>query len=377
MVLANGCMCCSAGGPGDELERCLAKLVDLLRDGRFDYVVIETSGMADPGPLVATLFSSRMARSRYTLDAVVTVVDAKNILWHLGAEQCAAAAAAAPEAPSTWWPLASRPRTVEAQQQLAAADIILLNKCDLVSPRHLAGVRAVLRKLNACADIKPTTHSDIPCEEILGVSAFDLDTVAHVGLPTPQPAGVTADEGGHSHSRPHTHAHDHTDTITSATLFTPHPHATLSVPAVMKWLQHLLRERWASLYRVKGILPVRHPDTGAAVAFVVQGVHAELYGEYVEVGAEGTAEGGSAPPQGGQVGEWLPDTHPPGTDPDTAGVHRHDAGRGRIPCLVLIGRDLDASTVAQLQAGLEACLEVPVEEGGDAGAEAGGLHKRR
>ncbi|CAE7939123.1 Cbwd1, partial [Symbiodinium sp. KB8] len=243
MVLANGCMCCSAGGPGDELERCLAKLVDLLRDGRFDYVVIETSGMADPGPLVATLFSSRMARSRYTLDAVVTVVDAKNILWHLGAEQCAAAAAAAPEAPSTWWPLASRPRTVEAQQQLAAADIILLNKCDLVSPRHLAGVRAVLRKLNACADIKPTTHSDIPCEEILGVSAFDLDTVAHVGLPTPQPAGATADEGGHSHSRPHTHAHDHTDTITSATLFTPHPHATLSVPAVMKWLQHLLRER--------------------------------------------------------------------------------------------------------------------------------------
>jgi G3E family GTPase len=102
-------MCCSSGGEGDELERVLNKMLDIMDDESYDYLIIETSGLVDPTPILQTFFTQEMRGGRYELDAVITLVDAKNIGRHLKGGR---------------WGV----HTPEAERQISLADVVVINK---------------------------------------------------------------------------------------------------------------------------------------------------------------------------------------------------------------------------------------------------------
>jgi G3E family GTPase len=139
----NGCICCTVRG---DLIRILGRL--MRRRDRFDHILIETTGMADPGPVAQTFFLDDEMKERLRLDAIVTVVDAGHVLQHLDSDEC--------------------------QAQIAFADVILLNKCDLVDAAGLAGVRERIAGLNRLAVVHQTTNTELPIDRLLGIRAFDL-----------------------------------------------------------------------------------------------------------------------------------------------------------------------------------------------------------
>jgi len=141
----NGCICCTVRG---DLLRILGQL--LKRRDRFDYVMIETTGMADPGPVAQTFFLDDDLKSQFVLDAIVTLIDAKHIEQHLEEMK-------------------------EPGEQAAFADVILLNKTDLVAPADLERIERRLRAINRSAKIFRTQNADVPIEKVLNVGAFDLD----------------------------------------------------------------------------------------------------------------------------------------------------------------------------------------------------------
>lgn len=141
----NGCICCTVRG---DLLRILGQL--LKRRDRFDYVMIETTGMADPGPVAQTFFLDDDFKSQFVLDAIVTVIDARHVEQHL--EQMK-----------------------EPKEQAAFADVILLNKTDLVDPADLERIERRLRAINGTAQIFRTRHCDVPIDKVLDVGAFDLE----------------------------------------------------------------------------------------------------------------------------------------------------------------------------------------------------------
>jgi len=140
----NGCICCTVRG---DLIRILGRLMQ--RKHRFEHILIETTGLADPGPVAQTFFMDEEIRTRLRLDAIVTVVDAAHVLAHLD-------------------------DSAECQAQLALADVILLNKQDLVDAGALAALHERLTGLNAGASIHATERCDIPLSRVLDVGAFDL-----------------------------------------------------------------------------------------------------------------------------------------------------------------------------------------------------------
>ncbi len=141
----NGCICCTVRG---DLIRILGQL--LKRRDRFDYILVETTGLADPGPVAQTFFSDEEIKESFRLDGIVTVVDARHILLHLD------------DAP-------------EAKGQIAFADRILLNKTDLVTPVELEELEEQIRGINAVAQIFRTTQADLDADKVLHLHAFDLD----------------------------------------------------------------------------------------------------------------------------------------------------------------------------------------------------------
>ena len=161
LVLKNGCMCCSGESPGGELERVLDKLLEMLRVEQgalaFDYVLIETSGLADVAPIIQVLWRHEMERSPYYLDGVVAVVDCAHILRHLR--------------PSTAFGFARR--RVEAERQLSYADRVVLNKLDLLADAAaLAAVEAAVRELNPTAGMLRATHAAVDVDALLDQQAF-------------------------------------------------------------------------------------------------------------------------------------------------------------------------------------------------------------
>lgn len=146
----NGCICCTVRG---DLIRILSSLMK--RKNRFDYVMIETTGLADPAPVAQTFFMDNEMRELLQLDAVVTVVDAKHIALHLGSSP-------------------------EAQEQVAFADVILLNKSDLVEEADLDALEARIRKVNAAAKVYRTVNAETEMDAILGVGGFDLDRALEI-----------------------------------------------------------------------------------------------------------------------------------------------------------------------------------------------------
>ena len=142
---SNGCICCTVRG---DLIRILGQLVK--RRDRFDYVIVETTGLADPGPVAQTFFIDEDLKEHFQLDAIVTLVDAKHAEQHL-----------------------QEVRAVG--EQIAFADVVLLNKTDLVPAPDLARVERRIRSLNRTAKIFRTHAADVPIENVLSVGAFDLD----------------------------------------------------------------------------------------------------------------------------------------------------------------------------------------------------------
>jgi G3E family GTPase len=141
----NGCICCTVRG---DLIRILGNLMK--RRDRFDYIMIETTGMADPGPVAQTFFVDDEMRERLVLDGIVTVVDAKHVWHHIGDSD-------------------------EVKEQIAFADVILLNKIDLVPTDEVDRLENRIRSMNAAAKIYRTENAAIEMERILNIGGFDLD----------------------------------------------------------------------------------------------------------------------------------------------------------------------------------------------------------
>ena len=141
----NGCICCTVRG---DLIRILGNLLE--RRARFDHVLIETTGLADPGPVAQTFFVDEAMREHFRLDGIVTVVDAHHVGLHLD-------------------------RTREVKEQIAFADVILLNKIDLVDAAERDRLQTRLRAVNALARIYPTVNAALPLHQVLGIGGFDLE----------------------------------------------------------------------------------------------------------------------------------------------------------------------------------------------------------
>ncbi|PAW88107.1 MAG: cobalamin biosynthesis protein CobW [Pedosphaera sp. Tous-C6FEB] len=141
----NGCICCTVRG---DLIRILGNL--MRRRDKFDYILVETTGMADPGPVAQTFFVDDEVKAQFRLDGIVTVVDAGHVARHLGDSK-------------------------ECQEQIAFADVILLNKTDLVTEAELTDLGARLRGMNAVARFHRTQQSLVPVDHVVDIHAFDLD----------------------------------------------------------------------------------------------------------------------------------------------------------------------------------------------------------
>ena len=227
----NGCICCTVRG---DLIRILGAL--MRRREKFDRILIETTGLADPAPVAQTFFMDDEIASRLRLDAIVTVVDAAHILEHLDEVK--------PEGVEN-----------EAVEQVAFADRIVLNKTDLVGVVEVGAVIRRLRAINALADVLPTQRAQIDLAEVLDVHAFDLDRVLQT-----DPAFLTETE------------HQHDTSVTSVGIDLP---GDLDQGKLDAWLGTLLRTRGADIFRSKGIVALAGSDR----QYVFQGVHMLLEAE--------------------------------------------------------------------------------------------------
>ncbi|EFN57972.1 hypothetical protein CHLNCDRAFT_142112 [Chlorella variabilis] len=223
----NGCICCTVRG---DLIRILHKL--LKRKHRFDAILIETTGLADPAPVAQTFFVDDDLKDLVRLDAILTVVDAKHILQHLDDAQIEEGA------------------ENEAVEQLAFADRILLNKVDLVSQKEKAAVVKRIKGINAAAEIIETVNSRADLDRVLGIRAFSLDRILEE-----EPDFL--DEGAE---------HSHSSDVTSVGIDAD---GNLSFAKAQRWLSKLLQDKGADIFRSKGILCFEGSDD----KHVFQGVH--------------------------------------------------------------------------------------------------------
>ncbi|CDM97577.1 MULTISPECIES: CobW family GTP-binding protein [Limnospira] len=223
LEMNNGCICCTVRG---DLIRIVTNLVERSED--FDYLVIETTGLADPAPVIQSFFVDEVMRSYLFLDAIVTVVDAKYIWEHWDSS--------------------------EAQEQIAFADVILLNKVDLVSPPILEELEQRIRGMNAVAKIHSTQHCQLPLTKVLGVRAFDLKNALSI-----DPEFL--DE----------QAHEHDPTVSSVVI---QESGVVNGEKLNRWLYQLVQARGPDIFRMKGILDMDDEDR----RFVFQGVHMTLDG---------------------------------------------------------------------------------------------------
>ncbi|MBI2807943.1 MAG: GTP-binding protein [Planctomycetes bacterium] len=217
----NGCICCTVRG---DLIRILGKL--LKRKDKFDYILIETTGLADPAPVAQTFFSDDEMKSHLRLDAIVTVVDARHAAQHLDVMR-------------------------EPEEQVAFADVILLNKIDLVAPADVDALEARLRAVNATAPIHRCQRAVIDMDKILGVSGFDLDRVLAIN---PNFLDIEA------------HEHEHDQAIFSVGITIP---GDLDEKKLNHWMGELLMQEGPDIFRMKGVLSVK----GDPRRHVFQGIH--------------------------------------------------------------------------------------------------------
>ncbi len=217
----NGCICCTVRG---DLIRILGNLMK--RRDKFDHILIETTGLADPGPVVQTFFVDEELREKTVVNGVVTLIDAHHIAGQL--EQ-----------------------THEAEEQVAFADVILLNKCDLVPEAGLEALEQRIRGINALAEIHRTTRADIAVAKVLEVGGFNLDRATELNP-------HFLDAHGHHH-------HHHTEIFSVGI----EADGECDGRKLNDWISTLVREKGLDIFRMKGVFAVKNqPDR-----VVFQGVH--------------------------------------------------------------------------------------------------------
>ncbi|SAL50203.1 CobW family GTP-binding protein [Caballeronia humi] len=238
--MTNGCVCC-VGAVREDLVRIVRMLVE--RPERLDHIIVETSGLADPYPVAQTFFLDDPIAKQVTLDAVVTMIDARHIASHLD-------------------DLVLDGRDNQAVDQIVCADRLVINKVDLVTPAEIASLTERLRGLNATAEIVESSYAQVDLRKILGVGANEFAQTL-----------VAADDTGHEHSRDE-HAHDepdhadhqHDESVSSVGI---EVEADIEFDALQNWLAELRQSDATNLFRMKGILAVR----GQSHRYVLQGVH--------------------------------------------------------------------------------------------------------
>ncbi len=282
----NGCICCTVRG---DLIRILEGLMK--RRGKFDAIIVETTGLADPAPVAQTFFVDQEVQETARLDAVVTVADAK-------------------------WLSARLKDAPEAKNQIAFADVIVLNKTDLVDPAELREVEARIRAINPYAKLHKTQRCAVPLDAVLERNAFNLDRILEI-----EPDFLAEDDHDHDHHEHghedhahHGHAHGHgglkhyhDEDMQSVAI--AHD-GDVDAQKFMPWLNDLVQREGGKILRSKGILAFK----GEPKRFVFQGVHMMLDGDVQR--------------------EWKPDEK-------------------RLSKLVFIGRDLPEDKIRQ---GFQACL---------------------
>ena len=223
----NGCICCTVRG---DLIRIIEGL--MRRRDRFDAILVETTGLADPAPVAQTFLIDAEVRAKTRLDAIVTVVDAKHLLGEID-------------------------HAHEAQEQLAFADIVIVNKTDLVSADDLAAVEARIRRINPTVRIQRAERCDVDLGTVLGQDAFDFDRILEFG-----PDFLSE-----------VHGHEHDDHVTSFSLVTKDP---FDLRKFVPWLEKVTQRHGPDLLRMKGILSMADDDD----RLVVQAVHMLLEGAH-------------------------------------------------------------------------------------------------
>ena len=224
--MSNGCcLCCTAR---TDLIDILHSLLE--RAEKFDRILIETSGMADPNPVAQTFFVDEEISSRFALDAIVTLVDSKHIDAHLDEVDHNGVG-------------------TQAADQIAFADRIVVNKVDLVTEQQLGRLEQRIRGINATAEIITSSYSAVDLEQILGIGAFDLTRT------------VAADPAWLDDSK-----HVHEPSLTSVGIELD---GDLDGAALQGWLTGYVESHGDDLYRLKGVLAVDGDDR----RFVLQGIH--------------------------------------------------------------------------------------------------------
>ena len=289
----NGCVCCTVRG---DLIRVLHGLMKRQASATrgFDAIIIETTGLADPGPVAQTFFVDEEVKGKARLDSVTTVVDAKHVLLSLSESR-------------------------EAREQIAFADQIVLNKTDLASEDELRFIEARLRRLNPLAMIHRAVRSQVELSAVLGRGGFDLQRIIALEPQFLNPAhgeaghvhGDDCDHQGHDHHGHDHHGHGerlHDDDIKGVSLRLEKP---VDGVRMTRWLNELLAAQGPDILRAKGIVNV----AGEPRRLVFQAVHMMLEGDLQRPWGEGEA---------------------------------------RESRMVFIGRNLDE---AKLRAGFEACVK--------------------
>lgn len=248
--LNNGCLCCRVRG---DLIKTLADLQQ--RRKSFDYVLVETTGLADPSPIAHTFYLPQL-KDHLRLDAIVTVADARHLEGMLD-------------------------KAPEATQQIAFADIVLLNKTDLATPAELQHVEQRIRRMNPLAKIHRTHRSQVDMAKIFNTRARELSTPIEVpaAVPAHSEAGHECDDHcGHDHDHDHDHAHghdhdcghdhahgehcdhghdhagQHDDAVRSFHVLEDRP---LDLKKTEAWLNELLNKDGEQIFRAKGILHIQ------------------------------------------------------------------------------------------------------------------------
>lgn len=263
----NGCICCTVRG---DLIRTVENLMK--RKGSFDAILVETTGVADPAPVAQTFFMDDDVRKAAKLDAVVAVVDAKHLPLRLK-------------------------DTEEAQDQIAFADVILLNKTDLVSPEELAGVEASIRRINPYALIHKTERCSIDLDKVLDRGSFDLDRILdldpkfladshhHHDHAHGEECGPDCDHEHHGHDHKHGHDHECGPDCDHEHHHHEDPHAVSSISLkageldsdkFFPWIQQITQIQGPNILRLKGILAFKNDPQ----RYVLQGVHMIVEGDH-------------------------------------------------------------------------------------------------
>ncbi|MDP9591679.1 GTP-binding protein [Shinella sp. AETb1-6] len=276
----NGCICCTVRG---DLIRVVEGL--MRRPGRFDAIIVETTGLADPVPVAQTFFMDDDVRQKTELDAVVALVDAKHLPLRLKDSR-------------------------EAEDQIAFADVVLINKTDLVSPEELARIEATVRVINPSARIHRTTRSDIDLTKVLDQGAFNLERALENDphfLDHDHPDHVCGPDCGHDHHHHghdhdhhhhdhdhhhHDHDHDHHHhghdhgvspihdvTVQSISL----RGGEMNPERFFPWIQKITQTDGPNILRLKGIIAF----AGDEERYVVQGVHMIVEGDHQRAWKDG------------------------------------------------------------------------------------------